>query len=117
MHRAFLSEYDRALPRLSEHYRRRFQLPEAKARAAARHALGIFTDRAFGAFVSEDEVEAPLRLVQLSMNKKSTVANLRIALAAIPAPGQEEIDQALKVALLYGKPVRICRFWSASSKR
>ncbi len=103
LHQAFLSEYDRALPALAEHYRRKFRFPEAKARAVARHALGIFTDRAFGAFPSREESETP-SLVKLSMDSKSTVADLRTALAVTPSPGQEQIDQALKIALLYGKP-------------
>lgn len=103
LHEAFLSEYDRALPRLAEHYRRKFRFPEAKARAVARRALMIFADRAFGAFSSGEEIDAP-SLVKLSMNSKSTVADLRTALGEKPSPGQEEIDQALKVALLYSKP-------------
>jgi hypothetical protein len=104
LYRAFFSEYDKGLPRLTEHYRRRFRLPEATARAAARQALSILVDRAGGAFPSSREIEAPSRLMQLSIDGKSTLADLRATLAAAPGPGQEQIDQALKAALLYGKP-------------
>jgi hypothetical protein len=103
-YRAFFSEYDKALPRLAEYYRRKFRLPEATARAAAQQALSILVDRAAGDFPSSKQIEAPPRLVQLSIDRKSTLAGLRAALATTPAPGQEQIDQALKVALLYGKP-------------
>ncbi len=103
LHRAFLAEYDRALPRLAAHYRRSFHFSAARARAVARHALMLFVDRAAGTF-SEDVLAAPPRLVQLSESPTSTLAELRDALAATPPPSQETIDQAFKVALLHGKP-------------
>ncbi|HEV7505905.1 MAG TPA: ankyrin repeat domain-containing protein [Thermoanaerobaculia bacterium] len=104
-HRAFFSEYDKALPKLADYYRRKFRLPEATARAAARQALSLLVDRAAGKSPSRNPIEEPSRLMQLSIHGKSTLVDLRAALAATPAPGQEQIDQALKVALLYGKPL------------
>jgi hypothetical protein len=105
LYRAFLSEYARALPKLAEYYRRRFHFSEAKARAVARQALGLFSDWAFGGSSRGNEIEAPPpHLVELSIDWKSTDADLRTALAATPSPEQEVIDQALKAALLYRKP-------------
>ncbi len=103
LHRAFLAEYDRALPRLAAHYRRSFHFSAARSRAVARHGLMLFVGWAAGTF-PEDVLAAPPRLVQLSASPGSTLAELRDALSATPAPGQETIDQALKVALLHGKP-------------
>jgi hypothetical protein len=104
LHEAFLSEYAKALPRLTEYYRRSFRFPEAKAAEVAHYALRLYSDWAFGANSRRDGSNALPRLVALSMNRQSTVEELRTALAATPAPGQEEIDQALKAALLYRKP-------------
>jgi hypothetical protein len=103
LHRAFLAEYDRALPRLAAHYRRKFHFSVARSRAVARHGLMIYVKWAAGTF-SEDVLAAPPRLVQLAASPRSPLAELRVALAAIPPPGQETIDRALKVALLHGKP-------------
>jgi hypothetical protein len=104
LHREFLAEYDRALPKLAAHYRQKLGFSEAKARAAARYALRLFVQRAAGDFSAED-LSAPVpRLVQLSESPRSTVADVRGVLAAQPAPGQETVDQAFKAALLHGKP-------------
>ncbi len=103
-HREFLAESERALPKLAEHYQRNLHLSEAKAHAAARHALGLFVQRAAGDFSAED-LSAPVPpLVELAESPRGNLADLRAALAAQPAPGQDVIDQALKVALLHGKP-------------
>jgi hypothetical protein len=104
LHQAFLSEYAKTLPRLTEYYRRRFRFSEAKAAEVARYALRLYSDWAFGANPRRNGIDVLPRLVVLSMNRESTVADLQATLAATPAPGQEEIDQALKVALLYRKP-------------
>ena len=103
LHRAFLAEYDRALPRLAAHYRQKFHFSDAKSRAVARHGLMLFVQWAAGSF-PEDVLALPPRLVQLSASPRSTLADLRAALAATPPPGQETVDQALKVALLHRKP-------------
>jgi hypothetical protein len=103
LHRAFLAEYDRALPRLAAHYRRKFHFSAVRSRAVARHGLMIFVKWAAGVFPEDVLVAAP-RLVQLSATPGSTLAELRGALAATPPPGQETIDQAFKIALLHGKP-------------
>ena len=103
LHRAFLAESDRALPLLAAHYQEKFHLSSAQARTLARHGLMIYLKWAAGTF-SEDELAPQPPLVQLSLDRRSTVAELRDALSATPAPGQETIDQALKVALLHGKP-------------
>lgn len=105
LYRAFLSEYDRALPRLAAQYRQRFGFPQEKAGAVARQALQFIADRAFGVLPSRLKVAAPTPLVRLSMDRTSAVADLRAGLAATPPPGQEEIDQALKAALLFGRPL------------
>lgn len=104
LHEAFLSEYAKALPRLTEYYRRRFHFPEAIAAEVARYALRSYSDWAFGANPRRNGIDVLPRLVELSMNGESTVEELGTALAATPAPDQEEIDQALKAALLYRKP-------------
>jgi hypothetical protein len=103
LHEAFLSAYARALPRLTEHYQRRFRLPQAQAVAVARHALMLFSDWAFGNGSRRGRSEALPRLVELSMDRRSTAAELRTALAAT-SPDPQEVDRALKAALLYRKP-------------
>jgi hypothetical protein len=103
LHRAFLAESDRALPLLAAHYQEKFHISPAKARTLARHGLMIYLKWAAGTF-SEDELVPPPPLVQLSFDRRSTVAGLRKALAASPAPGPAEIDRALKVALLHNRP-------------
>jgi hypothetical protein len=103
LHRAFLAESDRALPLLAAHYQEKFHISPAKARTLARHGLMIYLKWAAGTF-SEDELAPPPPLVQLSLDRRSTVAGLRKALVASPAPGPAEIDRALKVALLHNRP-------------
>jgi hypothetical protein len=103
-HAAFLAEYARAEPRLARYYRQRFHLRAAVARAAARQALGVVVDHALGDFASEAPASVPPPLAQLARDPASTTADLRSALAENPAPPQAEIDQALKAALLAGKP-------------
>ncbi len=103
-HAAFLAEYARAEPRLARYYRQRFHLAPAVARASARQALGIVVYRAFGDFSSRVPESALPPLVLFAHDPESSAADLRRALAATPAPTQEETDQALKAALLAGKP-------------
>jgi hypothetical protein len=103
LHREFLAEFDRALPRLARHYQRKFHFSAAKSRAVARHGLMLFVQWAAGTFEEESLAERPW-LAELSAIPESTVAQLRAGLEVPVAAGQEAVEEALKVALLHGKP-------------
>ncbi len=102
-YKAFLTERKKAQPLLTKYYQQRFGFTHKKANAIATKALLLFTNHAAGSYPESSRYsdEPPKKLsqaAQLLKFKNPDMALLKNILAT-HSP-EEEIDQALKTALL-----------------
>jgi len=105
LYKEFFSEFNKALPHLAEHYRKNFHFTVQESQKVARAALMIIAGRAAGSFPASILHERS-ELIELAHNEKSTLPDLKRALAALPQD-QSSKDQAyyaLKIALYSNKP-------------
>jgi ribosomal protein S6 len=119
LYTVFLAESRKVHPLLARHYQQRFRYPRKKANIVATQALALFADRAAGSFPGSSPYssEDPKRLSDLAKLTKSgnpDSATLKAILATNPP--EEEIDQALKTALLTNKPKSVIHLLADSLK-
>ena len=104
LYKTFYSEFDTAHALLTDHYQRQFQLAKVDSETQANNALMMIINRAAGGF-PQSVLKKPSRLVELSLENKSSVADLQAELASLPEGliSKNQVYYALKVALYNNK--------------
>ncbi len=105
-YKKFMAELNKVQPILIRHYQRSFDFTLKQARAATREALSLFIGRAIGYEAQTDESVGRLpKIVQLYQAQKVSMVAVKAVLAT--KPSEDDIDQALKLALLNHKPIHL----------
>lgn len=107
LYNTFWNEYNLVKPMLVSHYKKTFNVSTKKAAYYAEHALRSFAIRAAGSFFYDLQGGKPdILLIEKTLSNTGATINDLKGILSDPLP-QDELNQALKVALLYQKPQNI----------
>ena len=110
LYKNFWNEYDKAYPLLVKHYEKSFSVTEKQAEQYAKYSLREFVLNAAGSFQYDYQGGQPdLTLIEKMMiNPKTTLETLHNELQQ--QVSKEEMNQGLKVAILYDRDLGIIEY-------
>ncbi len=110
LYKNFWNEYDKTYPLLVKHYEKSFSVTEKQAEQYAKYSLREFVLNAAGSFQYDYQGGQPdLTLIEKMMiNPKTTLETLHNELQQ--QVSKEEMNQGLKVAILYDRDLSIIEY-------